>query len=104
MRTGEFPMHFTGDMDLRVRRFWTIAVGGMTTPPLGYVHVWGSRPQEEDHNFRPEISFTGVDGSAHGRKQEGVFSLIIAGAYKEDRNSELEITFTSFDWSVHLRK
>ncbi|KAF3218957.1 hypothetical protein TWF679_000368 [Orbilia oligospora] len=33
-------------------------------------------------------------GSVHGRKQEGVFSLIIAGAYKEDRNSELEITFT----------
>ncbi|KAF3315570.1 hypothetical protein TWF173_003484 [Orbilia oligospora] len=33
-------------------------------------------------------------GSVHGRKQEGVFSLIIAGAYKEDRNSGLEITFT----------
>ncbi|KAF3207440.1 hypothetical protein TWF191_001017 [Orbilia oligospora] len=57
-------------------------------------HVWGSRSQEEDHNTRPEISFTSVDGSAHGRKQEGVFSLIIAGAYKEVRNSELEITFT----------
>ncbi|KAF3154037.1 hypothetical protein TWF569_000874 [Orbilia oligospora] len=37
MRTGEFPMHFTGDIDLRVRRFWTIVVGSMTTPPLAFM-------------------------------------------------------------------
>ncbi|KAF3154036.1 ubiquitin-like with PHD and RING finger domains 2 [Orbilia oligospora] len=48
--------------------------------------------------LRKQITDIGLhcrpQGSVHGRKQEGVFSLIIAGAYKEDRNSELEINFT----------